>query len=160
MCTVLIACSIVWCRTAGVNLVKICVQFLPLLVFYLQNRNFRFNCKYPLWQSDPYRLAVRMQNYTSFTRATEFITLTKISNVLRTKRQILIYIPYSPVYYSTQLGETKTSVTVQNTILPNLATGPFIALGSDEMTSLFPLIDPKHSIGKHRFLHESIYCIL
>ena len=34
MCTVLTACGIVRYRTAGVRIVKICVQFLLLLVLY------------------------------------------------------------------------------------------------------------------------------
>jgi ribosomal protein L30E len=32
VCTVLTACSIVRCRTAGVRIVKMCLQFLVLLV--------------------------------------------------------------------------------------------------------------------------------
>ena len=35
MCTVLTACSIVRYSTAGVRIVKICVQFLLLVVLYV-----------------------------------------------------------------------------------------------------------------------------
>ena len=83
--TVLIVCSIVQYRTAGVGIVKIFVQFLLLFVLYLivlqelklfnyvyssssfsllaTEPRLNFNCKYQFFQSGLYQFVIIMQIY-------------------------------------------------------------------------------------------------
>jgi hypothetical protein len=87
MCTVPNASGIARYRTAGVRIVKIYVQFLVLLVFYLLNPDFSFNFKSQLWQSDPYRFVIRMLKYPSFSREAEFLILTEIKQYFAHKKK-------------------------------------------------------------------------
>ena len=63
MCTILPACSTVRYCTAAVRTVTICVLFLLLLALHLRNRDCSFNYTYQLWQSNPYLVVIRMQNF-------------------------------------------------------------------------------------------------
>ena len=121
----------------------------PLL--YLQNPERSFNLKYPLWQPDPYHFVIRMYNITFiYIKNKIYNTLYKFGSI----KPIYLYWRNYGLWYAytnnylfkfltflfNQFYDINASTAVQ-TFLLNLAADPFVALESNEWTTIFPSVN-------------------